>query len=223
MSQEGQQQKAGSSSQQQNEGPLAMFCCFSGGPMDEDPRAGNSNMFKTTMLNAPCADPLCCLAGCVCCPCTQYVLRQKALDNDMSRYVCCQGFMNTCGFEAGSCGEKSCPEVCLCCESCCCLGCAASATRAVLMTQKGLMSDPCDLRIIRFTNCLMFFSCICTIVSALTGVCEDAAAIVGLIAEIVFYTTLGCMSAQINFEITTDGTGGTTSGGTGAPGKQQMV
>lgn len=45
-------------------------------------------------------------------------MRRKALHYDMSKYTCCQGYMD--GFVpclyAGQCGETSCPNLCLCVE-----------------------------------------------------------------------------------------------------------
>lgn len=71
----------------------------------------------------------------------------------MSKYICCQGYMNCMCFKAGSCGESSCPELCLCLESFCCLGPAMSSSRMFVMDQYDLRPDPCDNRLIRFTNC----------------------------------------------------------------------
>ncbi|CAI0476137.1 unnamed protein product, partial [Linum tenue] len=53
----------------------------------------------------------CCLAL-WCGPCVSYLLRKRALYNDMSRYVCCAGYMPC----SGRCGESKCPEFCLCTE-----------------------------------------------------------------------------------------------------------
>ena len=66
------------------------------------------------------------------CTCTQYALRVKALEGDMTKYSCFQGYFNCCCFRAGTCGEQSCPELCLCFESCCCNSLAISATRAMV-------------------------------------------------------------------------------------------
>lgn len=58
--------------------------------------------------------------------CTQYFLRRKVLDYDMSRYICCQGYTGQCCcFTPGECGEQSCPDLCLCLEAHCCNGYAA--------------------------------------------------------------------------------------------------
>ncbi|KAJ0105356.1 hypothetical protein Patl1_17685 [Pistacia atlantica] len=42
-------------------------------------------------------------------PCVSYILRKRALYNDMSRYVCCVGYMPC----SGKCCESSCTELCL--------------------------------------------------------------------------------------------------------------
>ena len=86
--------------------------------------------------------------------CTQYMLRKKVLDNDMSRYTCGQGYFDCLCFRAGSCGEQYCPHVCLFLEGCFCNCIAVSATRIYLMDKYNLRSDPCDYRLIRINNCL---------------------------------------------------------------------
>ena len=75
------------------------------------------------------------------CTCTQYALRVKALEGDMTKYSCFQGYFNCCCFRAGSCGEQSCPELCLCFESCCCNSLAVSATRAMVTSASPYLSD----------------------------------------------------------------------------------
>jgi len=87
--------------------------------------------------------------------CAQYALRVKVLEGDMTRYSCFQGYFDCCCcIRAGSMGESSCPELCLCLEACCCNSLAVSASRALVMDQYDIMSDPCDNRLINFNNCI---------------------------------------------------------------------
>ncbi|MBA0593443.1 hypothetical protein Gorai_010386, partial [Gossypium raimondii] len=65
--------------------------------------------FDLSFINLNFAD--CCLAF-WCGPCVSYMLRKRALYNDMSRYTCCAGYMPC----SGRCGESKCPEFCLCTE-----------------------------------------------------------------------------------------------------------
>ena len=60
-----------------------------------------------------------------------------------------------CGPECGS----SMPSVCLCLESFLCFSLAISATRNYVIEGKQLKTDPCDNRLIAFSNCLMILSC----------------------------------------------------------------
>jgi hypothetical protein len=76
-----------------------------------------------------------------------------------------EGYLNFCCFKAGSCGEESCPELCLCCESCICNGLAVSASRMYVMEKYDLQMDPCDYRLIRINNCLQILACICDILA----------------------------------------------------------
>lgn len=126
----------------------------------------SGGLFQTNIANACWADGTTSCAWCLCqfipltSPCTQYFLRKKVLDNDMSKYVCFQGHFNFCCGLIGpnKCGEKSCPDLCLCCEAICCNGLAVSASRMTVMDQYDLRSDPCDNRLIRFNNCLQMVS-----------------------------------------------------------------
>ncbi|CAN0884259.1 hypothetical protein LINGRAHAP2_LOCUS14785 [Linum grandiflorum] len=75
-------------------------------------RQNYRNLWHTDLPGAIAADaPFCCFAL-VCGPCASYILRKRALYNDLSRYTCCAGYMPC----SGKCGESNCPEVCLCTE-----------------------------------------------------------------------------------------------------------
>ena len=50
-------------------------------------------------------------------------------------------------------GEQSCPEFCLCLEAFFCVGPSMSTSRMYVMDKHGLGYDPCDNRMIRFSNC----------------------------------------------------------------------
>ena len=131
--------------------------------------------------------------------CWQYMLRKKVLENDMSKYVCCQGYINCCCFKAGACGEESCPDLCLCIESCLCNGFAVSASRMYVMDKYQLSSDPCDYRLIRINNCLQLIACVCNILAAFHDAFKLAAEIVNRIADLVYHIVSGCMTAQVNY------------------------
>ncbi|XP_068469289.1 uncharacterized protein [Phaseolus vulgaris] len=53
----------------------------------------------------------CCFAF-WCAPCVSYMLRKRALYDDMSRYTCCAGYMPC----SGRCEESKYPELCLATE-----------------------------------------------------------------------------------------------------------
>jgi len=186
--------------------------------VENDPRGTNSRVFQTAMCDSCCADPLCFCGAILCAPCGQFYLRRKVLGDDLTRYVCCQGYYDRCCFKAGNCCEHDCPTLCLCIESCLCISCAMSATRNYAMDAKGLQSDPCDRRIIRFNNCVQLCSCVCSCIAALTGQCQEGARILDTFAHIVFYIVLGCMAAQVNVECNFD----RKNGGPLAPTRQTM-
>jgi hypothetical protein len=128
----------------------------------------------------------------------QYALRRKVLNDDMTKYQCCQGYINCCCFKAGMCGEENCPDLCLCIEACLCNGFAVSSSRMYVMDMYQLSSDPCDYRLIRINNCLQVLSCICHILAAIHDAFALAAQIVDRIADLVYHIVSGCMTAQVS-------------------------
>jgi hypothetical protein len=103
---------------------------------------------------------------------------------------------NVC-FKSGKCGEKSCPEFCLCVEVLLCLGPSISSTRMMVMDQYEIRPDPCDNRIVRLTNCLMVFSCVCDIMSIFMRELRHLANTIHTISNCVAYSTMGCMASQV--------------------------
>lgn len=200
-----------------------MCCLISGEPVEDT--AGRirtfqgGNKFQTGMMGAPCVDcPSSCFWFCgqflpFTCGCAQYSLRRKVLDYDMSKYSCFQGYFNLCCcIKAGSCGESSCPTLCLCCESWVCNFAAISASRMYVMEKYDLTSDPCDYRLIRINNCLQILACICTLLSIFIQELRDIARIINCIADIFYHTVSGCMTAQVAHEINYQKTQGTFDG-----------
>ena len=64
-----------------------------------------------------------------------------------------------------------------------------------------LRPDECDNKLIRFNNCIQIFSCICNILGAFNRNFHELAQIIDLIADIVFFSTVGCMVGQIYHEL----------------------
>uniref|UniRef100_A0A0D3HG11 PLAC8 family protein n=1 Tax=Oryza barthii TaxID=65489 RepID=A0A0D3HG11_9ORYZ len=94
-------------------------------------RQSYRNVWHTDLTNAITADFTCCCLSLWCGPCVSYMLRKRALYNDMSRYVCCAGYMPC----SGRCGESNCPEVCLATEVFCCFGNSVASTRFLLQDE----------------------------------------------------------------------------------------
>ena len=97
--------------------------------------------------------------------------------------------------------EKDCPDLCLCFESCCCNSLALSGTRAYVMDEYQLSSDPCDYRIIRFNNCMQFLDCFCTILACFIPDVRPIARVIDHIADVVYCVVSGCMTAQVAIEL----------------------
>ncbi|KAK4411421.1 hypothetical protein Sango_0215100 [Sesamum angolense] len=70
------------------------------------------NLWHASLMRTPIDDPTYCCFALWCGPCASYLLRKRALRDDMSRYECCGGYMPC----SGKCGESKCPELCLCSE-----------------------------------------------------------------------------------------------------------
>ena len=85
-------------------------------------------------------------------------LRGKALEGDWKRYKCCQ---EQCCYKRLCCQtcEKNCPQCTMCCEAVLCLGLAVSSTKNHVQQERQIQTDPCDNRLIAFSNCLMILSC----------------------------------------------------------------
>lgn len=196
-----------------------MCMCFSDAPPDRSRGPKNkkdamyfkyydfANTWQITMMDAPCkGQPLCCIGVCpFCFPCVQFWIRKKALEqigNGMQDYICSQGYYPACCcWQPGKMGEKSCPEVCLCLEGCCCPGCVLTGTRLSVMDAYQIQPDPCDNRFIQFNNCIQMLACICHMLAMIDSSFQDLANIIDCIADIVFFSMAGCMTAQAYTEL----------------------
>lgn len=152
--------------------PLAfpLVYCF---PADGD--LGGSP-WNVSMEEAPFKQPAVCCCSFCCLNLTQYWVRQRVLDGDMSRYKCFQGLRDgpyccaTCipsapfTFKAGTYGEQDCPAVCLCAEVAFCPYCAFQASREVQRSERSLGIDPTEVRV---SKCLELFGqiahCLCCV------------------------------------------------------------
>ncbi len=188
-----------------------MVCClllFSDDEVEGDKRAGLSNQFQISMMESGVTgckgQPLCC-AAMILPQCTAFYARYSVLGEDCSKYRCCQGYLDgfCCGcWKSGMVCESACPCPCMFLESFLCLGFAVSSTRLYVMDSYELTSDPCDRRMIRFTNCLYLLSCICHILSMLDDSFSQLACILDRISDIVFLMTTSCMTSQTLYEYT---------------------
>ena len=69
------------------------------------------------------------------------------------------------------------------------------------MEEYNLASDPCDYRLIRISNCIQCLSCFCTILAIIDENFNALAEIVNRIADLVYHTVSGCMTAQVAYEL----------------------
>ncbi|WOG85819.1 hypothetical protein DCAR_0105012 [Daucus carota subsp. sativus] len=131
--------------------------------------------------------------------CASYMLRKRALYDDMSRYVCCGGYMPC----SGRCGESKCPEFCLCTEVFCCFANSVVSTRFLLQDQFNIHTTECDNCIIGFMVCLQQLACICSLIAMVAGSEEisEASQLLNCISDWVYCTVCACMQTQHKIEM----------------------
>ncbi|KAJ8600240.1 hypothetical protein CTAYLR_001980 [Chrysophaeum taylorii] len=203
----------------------ACCCCFSSAP-PQNSKSGKgvmyakfhnyNNNWDIRLCDAPCEAPCCCCIGCLPCSwcCVQYTMRKRVLEaqqpgSGLQNYQCGQGYLPKCCcglWNPGRCGccgcyESSCPTCCLCLEACICPGLVITGSRLLAMDMYQIQPDPCDNRLIRFNNCIQCLACICHILAIVNDSFRDCAAIIDCIADVVFFSTAGCMVAQLNREL----------------------
>ncbi|XP_050238950.1 uncharacterized protein LOC126688331 [Mercurialis annua] len=162
-------------------------------------RQNYRNFWHTDLTSAVVADaPFCCFAM-VCGPCASYMMRKRALYNDMSRYICCAGYFPC----SGRCGESKCPELCLCTEVFCCFANSVASTRFLLQDEFNIQTTQCDNCIIGFMVCLQQLACICSLAACITGSDEigDLANMLTCLADLVFCSVCPCMQTQHKVEM----------------------
>lgn len=162
-------------------------------------RQGFRNVWHTDLVGTMSADlPHFCFAL-WCSPCASYLLRKRALYDDMSRYVCCAGYMPC----SGNCGESKCPEFCLCTEVWCCFPNSVQSTRFLLQDEFNIQTTKCDNCIIGFMFCLQQVACIFSLVAAIVGMGElqEAANVLSCFSNVVYCTVCACMQTQHKVEL----------------------
>ncbi|WOG85818.1 hypothetical protein DCAR_0105011 [Daucus carota subsp. sativus] len=162
-------------------------------------RQGYRNVWHTDLISTMTADaPFCCFAA-LCAPCASYMLRRRALYNDMSRYVCCGGYLPC----SGRCGESKCPEFCLCTEVLLCFANSVASTRFLLQDQFNIQTTKCDNCIIGFMVCLQQLACIFSLVAIIVGSDEisEASQVLNCLSDMVYCTVCACMQTQHKIEM----------------------
>ena len=71
----------------------------------------------------------------------------------------------------------------------------------LVMDTRDIRPDPCDARLINFSNCLQMLSCICYILSIVMEELEELALLIDFAADIFFALISSCMLAQVNLEL----------------------
>ncbi|XP_073026818.1 uncharacterized protein [Primulina eburnea] len=162
-------------------------------------RQNYRNLWHTDLMRTIQNDPPYCCFALWCGPCVSYMLRKRALYNDMSRYVCCAGYMPC----SGRCGESRCPEFCLATEAFLCFGNSVASTRFLLQDEFNIQTTQCDNCIIGFMFCLQQIACIFSIVAMIVGIEElsEASQILSCLSDMVYCSVCACMQTQHKIEM----------------------
>ena len=86
------------------------------------------------------------------------------------------------------------------------------------MDKYNIVPDPFDNKILRCMILVQYVACILDIIAIFVEEAREASDILNQLANLIFYTSSGCIAAQINYELFIDGPPG--SGGSlpkGAP------
>ncbi|EYU23456.1 hypothetical protein ABFS83_01G070000 [Erythranthe nasuta] len=162
-------------------------------------RQNYRNVWHTDLTHTIQNDPPYCCLALWCGPCVSYMLRKRALYNDMTRYVCCAGYMPC----SGRCGESRCPEFCLATEVFLCFGNSVASTRFMLQDEFNIQTTQCDNCIIGFMVCLQQVACIFSIVAMIVGSDElsEASQILSCLSDMVYCSVCACMQTQHKIEM----------------------
>ncbi|KAK4435382.1 hypothetical protein Salat_0701600 [Sesamum alatum] len=162
-------------------------------------RQNYRNLWHTDLMRTIQQDPPYCCLSLWCGPCVSYMLRKRALYNDMSRYVCCAGYMPC----SGRCGESRCPEFCLATEVFLCFANSVASTRFMLQDEFNIQTTQCDNCIIGFMFCLQQIACIFSIIAMIVGSEEisEASQILSCLSDLVYCTVCACMQTQHKIEM----------------------
>lgn len=162
-------------------------------------RQNYRNIWRTDLVHTVQEDiPFCCFAT-WCGPCASYLLRRRALYNDMSRYVCCAGYMPC----SGRCGESQFPELCLAAEVICCFGYSVGSTRFLLQDEFNIQTTQCDNCIIATMIILNQVACVFSIIAMICGnsQIQQASQMLSCLANTVYCTVCACMQTQHKIEM----------------------
>ncbi|KAK9835363.1 hypothetical protein WJX81_004892 [Elliptochloris bilobata] len=157
------------------------------------------NGWKTSLTSAVAADcPWCCFAM-LCPSVVSYFNRKRALRNDMTRYICCNGDCPC----SGRMSEQSCPEACLCAEVWCCFTQSVASTRWMIQDEMRIQNTQCDNCLIGCMVATQYLACLCNIAACLSGSEEinELANCTDNIAQLSWCTVCACMQTQAHVQL----------------------
>ncbi len=163
-------------------------------------RKAFSNEWQVGLFNAPCSNPGYCCYAFFCGSCAAYGQRKLQMGPAWpSQYTCCNG--GTC--ISGRCGERSNPELCLCCEVCCCFPSAMATTRFMIQDEQRVMNTKCDNCLIGFMLCTQQLALCLRCIAMITNNpdIESLADAVDCLADLTYASVCACMLTQQQIQI----------------------
>lgn len=129
----------------------------------------------------------CCAFWCPCC--MAYKQRTRLLDDDMSRYKCCQGQVcGPCTEPTDGCVGK-CPELCLITEILCCFWCSIGTNRAIIQRTYRIANSWLD-------NALIWFACIASWVICIISIFISIPQEVAWLIDCLYAMFQSCLQSQ---------------------------
>lgn len=161
---------------------------------DFERRRNHPNTWDLETFDAPLKKPAVCCAATLCGPCVSYYVRKRFLYGDMSKYVCCGGFMPCSGY----CCEKQAPDLCLFLEACLCFSTSVATSRFLIQDDLRIANTECDNCLIATMLFLNQLACICQLAACLTGDegLQDLADAISFISDCVWCSACACFQSQ---------------------------
>jgi hypothetical protein len=130
--------------------------------------------------------------GCFCFPCFTCYQRGVILEDDWSKYQCCQNYVCGCGDCLHKCTDP-CPQCCACVESFCCPWCSLFTNR-VFLQEKFMIANT------KLEECIMLCLCVCSCIICILSIFYDIPQEIECCIDCIYLMFAGCFLSQQQHE-----------------------